>query len=112
MRRQYDREKREVKENPSLSIIITWEGSRLPENVALYSGLVRLKVRAYVPSVIQCFKRYRYGHFNFIAETRKDVKYARMSFTVGAIEILDVSTAEDIIWLMTENVRNIGTTAH
>lgn len=74
MRREYDRERREVKENASESIVITWEGSRLPENLALYNRLVRLKVRAFVPAVIQCFKCYRFGHFKIHCRNKEICK--------------------------------------
>lgn len=58
-----DRERKKVVESPSGSIVTTWEGSVLPEIVELYSGLVRLKVRPFIPAVIQCYRCYRYGHY-------------------------------------------------
>lgn len=78
--RYYDRDTREIVENPTSGIIITWEGSRLPEHIAIYNGLVRLKVRPFVPMVKQCFKCYRYGHFKVHCRNRERCKVCGEDF--------------------------------
>lgn len=70
-RRVYDNESKRVKELNSHLICITWEGSRLPEEIKLYGGAMRLRVRPYVSSVLQCFNYYGYGHLQKHCRNKK-----------------------------------------
>lgn len=55
-----DREKYEIVETKN--ILIKFKGRGVPQLISLYRGLVKLKVRPYIPPVRQCYKCYGYGH--------------------------------------------------
>lgn len=70
--RVYDKDSKKVAEKLTSAVVITWEGSNIPEFIRLYDRLVKLKVRPFIPSVMQCFKCFRYGHVKAICK-RKEV---------------------------------------
>ena len=61
-RKTIDRESNQRSYSPSTSVLITFEGTTLPERVALFkvSALVNLSV----PQVKMCLKCHRYGHIS------------------------------------------------
>lgn len=44
-------------------IIVTYEGNILPEAVTLYAGVIKLRLRAFMEPVRQCFGCFEYGHY-------------------------------------------------
>lgn len=44
------------------SIILTFNGDNLPNNVQLYGGACSMRMRPFIGNVLQCFRCYRYGH--------------------------------------------------
>ncbi|XP_070511583.1 uncharacterized protein [Cardiocondyla obscurior] len=52
------------------NILITFKGKTIPDSISLYGGLVKLKVRTYIPMVRQCFNCYRFGHTKALCKTK------------------------------------------
>lgn len=64
MKRRYiDEKTKESKYKLTELIIITFEGNKLPQSVSLFGGIVRLRVRAFMEPVRQCYGCYEYGHY-------------------------------------------------
>ena len=53
----------------SLSVLITFEGEKLPEKV--YLGYMCYDVRAYVPPPLRCFKCQKFGHIAAVCKGKK-----------------------------------------
>lgn len=79
-RRFYGKDQKKVIETLSSGIVIMWEDSNLPDNVKLYDGLIRLRVRLFIPAVVQCFKCYRYGHFKVHCKNQEKCKVCGEGF--------------------------------
>lgn len=62
MRRKYNQTDKKFNLVNTNNFIVFFRGRSLPENVSLYNGLVKVKVRVYFPAVKQCFNCYKYGH--------------------------------------------------
>lgn len=55
------------------NFIITFKGRTLPDNISLYDGLVKIRVRAYIPEVKQCYNCYRFGHTKAVCKNKSKV---------------------------------------
>lgn len=56
-------EKRIYEWIPSNLLLVTFKGSGVPEKLHMYNGLVKVPVKPYVESVIQCFQCYGFRHW-------------------------------------------------
>lgn len=56
-------EKRIYEWIPSNLLLVTFKGSGLPEKLHMHNGLVKVPVKPYVESVIQCFQCYGFRHW-------------------------------------------------
>lgn len=70
-RRRFDRENKRVIMEETGLILVTWEGSRVPEDIEMYGGLTKLRIRPYMRSVLQCFNCYRFGHLKVHCKGKK-----------------------------------------
>lgn len=48
---------------PSNLLMVTFKGVKISEKIGMYNGLVKIPVRPYVESVVQCYQCYGYGHW-------------------------------------------------
>lgn len=55
----------------SALILITFKETNVPESVSMYNGLVKIPVRLYVDSVVQCFQCYGFGHWKDICKKER-----------------------------------------
>ncbi|XP_071582274.1 uncharacterized protein [Temnothorax nylanderi] len=62
-KRIYNREEKKLEIKETNNIIITVKGNKLPEKFTIFEGFGNLRVRPYVESVSQCFRCFKYGHF-------------------------------------------------
>lgn len=70
LKRRFNNSDKKVVYTQTSNFIITFKGRYLPENVSLYGGLVKIKIRAYVPEVKQCFNCYRFGHTKAVCKSK------------------------------------------
>lgn len=63
MKRRYiDKKTKESKTRLTNLIIVTYEGNKLPESVALFDGPIRLRIRPFMEPVRQYFGCFQYSH--------------------------------------------------
>lgn len=62
MRKRYDRESKKVEVSASHVVAMTWEGSELQSEIKIYEGLLGLRARPFINSVLQCFCCFKFGH--------------------------------------------------
>lgn len=60
--RKFDYSEKKVIFCNTNNYIIKFKGRSSPEFIELYNGLVKIKVRPFIPSVKQCFNCYQFGH--------------------------------------------------
>lgn len=61
--KKMDMEKRIYEWIPSNLLLVTFKGSGVPEKLHMYNNLVKIPVKPYVESVIQCFQCYGFRHW-------------------------------------------------
>lgn len=72
--RKYDNEVKDKFETVvTKNILVKFNGRSVPEYITLYGGLVKIKVRPYIPAVKQCFNCYGYGHTKANCKRKKKI---------------------------------------
>lgn len=61
-KRVYDRETRNMKDEYSPVVCVTWKGNHIPNDIRIYGGITGLRVRPFIDNVLQCYGCYRFGH--------------------------------------------------
>ncbi|XP_036138910.1 E3 ubiquitin-protein ligase BRE1A-like [Monomorium pharaonis] len=61
-KRRYNKATKEITEEYLHQVIIAWEGGERPREISLWQGLIKMRVRAFVENVIQCYNCYGFGH--------------------------------------------------
>lgn len=78
--KKMDAEKGMFTWTPSGLLLVTFKGSKVPENISMYNGLARIPVRPYVDSVIQCFQCYGFGHWKDKCKKERICMWRRISW--------------------------------
>lgn len=71
-KRIYNRQENKASVKNTNNFIIIFKGRSLPDNINLYGGIARIRIRPFIPMVKQCFYCYKFGHLkNFCKNSSK-----------------------------------------
>lgn len=61
-------------------MVVMFERNKLPDSLALYGGLIHVRVKNYIPEIRQCYNCFGYGHFKKFCRTRKKCLLCGLDF--------------------------------
>lgn len=70
LKRRFNRTDKSTTWCNTSNFIIVFKGRFLLDNISLYNGLVKLKVRPYISLVKQCYNCYRFGHTKAVCRSK------------------------------------------